>query len=154
MAGIRRIRESNLHILSPFYQSMLRSYAYLNNLFYEANTTELLPRNIWLTSQFPFIDKDWHLAGINTLSDLPLANGKIVISYVWDRLLSSGAKSSCYLWCCVLQEQALLFCLLLPSTHLIHLALLLTAKSLVQDASTVNLSLQNWEKFFDILPLE
>ena len=82
MAGIRRIRESDLHTLSPFYWSMLRSYAYLNKLFYEANTAELLPRNIWFTLQFPFVDKDWHLAGINTLSDLPLANGKIVISNV------------------------------------------------------------------------
>ncbi len=68
--------------------------------------------------------------------------------------MSNGVKSSCYLYCCVLQEQAPLFCLLLPGTHLIHPALLLTAKSLVWDASTVKLSLQNWEKFFDILPLE
>lgn len=58
MAGIRKIRESDLHNLSPFYQSMLRSYAYLNNLFYKANPTEMLPRNIWFTSQFPFVDKD------------------------------------------------------------------------------------------------
>ncbi len=55
VSGIHTIREDLLLGISSFYASVLHSYAFVNNLFYEANGQASLPYNIWFSSIFPFL---------------------------------------------------------------------------------------------------
>ncbi len=76
------INENLLQRLPPFYASILRSYAIVNNLFYKQNQELELPYNLWYSTVFPFLDKKWCLAGVNNVLDLPTTNNQISIGDV------------------------------------------------------------------------
>ena len=155
--GIRKVCESDLHILTPFYHSIVHSFAYINNLFFKANSSESLPQLIWFGPAFPFLNHEWSNAGLILLNDLPLSSGsQIDVMKIWNMLPSAHGRAKCYLHCCVLQKIRALFSLdsgsqtlLLPSP-----LLLLQAKGILQKHSSDYLSLTNWEKALDMMPFE
>ena len=112
LGGIRKVRESDLHMLTPFYHSIVHSFAHVNNLFFEANSSESLPQLIWFRPAFPFLDCEWSNAGLISLNDLPLSSGgQIDVIKIWNMLSSTHGRATCYLHCCVLQKMRALFSL-------------------------------------------
>ena len=75
LGGIGKVCESDLHILTPFYHSIVHSFVHVNNLSFEANSSESLPWLIWFSPAFPFLDHKWSNAGFTSLNDLPLSSG-------------------------------------------------------------------------------
>ena len=100
LAGVRAVNENLLKSLSPFYACMIHSFAFVNNLFYEANPEAELPHNIWFSNIFPFCDQEWYLAGVNTICDLLLTGAQIDYAGVEHMV---GRTPGLWLHCCTLQ---------------------------------------------------
>ncbi len=153
IGGIRNLQEADLNESTPFYQSMLHSYACVNNLFCEYNTDIDLPINIWQSNLFHWVDKIWCEVGLTTLSTLPLVNGRIVVDEVTSGLQHTKAASNAYLRCCAMQK---FFgpCINLgqEGTHLVHPELEKWVKELLKTA--LIFSLTNWCKALQIVPLD
>ncbi len=103
ISGLHALSESQISCLPLFYAAMFRSYAHINNLFYESAKSEKLPMNIWGTVGQMKIRYDWCDAGFFTLADLPLSDGKIDFHAILDWL--GHGKSDTYLMCCKIQSQ-------------------------------------------------
>ncbi len=134
--------EKDIQTLPPFYQSALHLFAYINSLFYETNGKLSLQWNLFGTNFAPAIRHKWVKSGLLTLCDLPFQNGKIDFGMVSDIL---GTSADLYLFCCTLQknlgkymEQMLIY----PEPHPL---LSVQLKSLLSQASEVQLSLSYWE---------
>ncbi len=82
--GLRAVTETDLVGLDNFYASMLHSYNFVNNLFYEwnKNKSSSLPVNLWGHPKSRHIHLPLALSGICTIGDLPLIHGKIDFSEV------------------------------------------------------------------------
>ena len=105
LGGIRNFQESDLAGLTPFYQSVFYSYAYVNNLFYlSVKDKDTLPHNVWQSNLFPQVEWDWCNAGFRTLADLPVVEGQIQVNHVVQSLQGSKALSGVYLKCCAIQK--------------------------------------------------
>ncbi len=151
MSGVRAIREDLLTEIPFFYASILHSYAFVNNLFYEANGQASLPYNIWFSSVFPFCDKNWCLAGVNTICDLPLTNGKIDFPAIWDKV---GKSPNVWLRCCTLQGMLMKYFLVaVPGQHMPSPLLKLQIKALLSLHSSGLLTLSRWEETLELMPL-
>ena len=86
LQGLHLVSEKILNQLPPFYAGMVRSYAYTNNLFYEAFDSSQLPQKLWCGKVYSYVDWDWVKAGFFTVSDLPLIGDKIDVIAVTTRL--------------------------------------------------------------------
>ena len=129
VSGVCAIREDLLTRIPSFYASVLHSYAFVNNLFYEANGQASLPYNIWFSSIFPFCDKNWYLSGVNTICDLPLAYGKIDFPSVQDKV---GKSPNVWLQCCTLQGTLMKYSsVAVPGQHMPSPLLKLQMKALL-----------------------
>ena len=73
--------------LPPFYAHVIRSYAYVNNIYYESVDRCSLPHNLWCGKLYSHVDKDWVAAGLYTIADLPIVQGKINVKAVGDLLI-------------------------------------------------------------------
>ena len=152
IGSVHAINENLLQGLPPFYASMLRSYAMVNNLFYEQNQELELPYNLWYSTVFPFLDKKWCLAGVNNVLDLPITNNQISIGDVTHMV---GQAPNVYLRCCTLQGTLMKYrCFLVVGTNLPHPSLLLQMKSLLKKQYSCMLTLARWEEFLGILPMK
>ncbi len=152
IGGVCAINENLLQGLPPFYASMLRSYATVNNLFYEQNQALELPLNLWYSTVFPFLDKKWCLAGVTNMLDLLITNNQISIS---DVTCMVGQAPNMYLRCCTLQGTLMKYRhLSVAGTNLPHHSLLLQMKSLLKKQYSCMLTLARWEESLGILPME
>ncbi len=131
IGGARLVRESYLTSLTPFYHSMVRSFAYVNNLFYQENKELSLPLNLWFIPGMPSVNKTWLSAGFCMVLDLPIESGKISITAVKSALFPADAHI--YHNCCQFQNfYQGKFHLADSATHLVNPAMLLQSKMLLQ----------------------
>ncbi len=103
ISGLRCLSESEIQKLPPFYASILRSYIYVNNLFYESSKDKTLQINLWGTTGQAKIKCDWYAAGYFTIVDLPIQVGKLDFGVIADQLRAS--RGDTYLLCCKFQAQ-------------------------------------------------
>ena len=103
LQGLHSVSEKILNLLPPFYAGVVQSYAYTNNLFYEAFDSSQLPQNLWCGKVYSYVDWDWVNAGFFTVSDLPLVGDKIDVIAVTTRLQNVGCVHLPYLLCCTFQ---------------------------------------------------
>ncbi len=57
IGGLRKVQESDLSGLTPFYQSVIRSYVMTNDLFYTQNKGVDLQHNLWGDPYMPGLIK-------------------------------------------------------------------------------------------------
>ena len=149
LPGLWTINENLIQKLPPFYASMLHSYAYVNNLFYEEIKVLSLPYNIWFSPIFPFADSWWCLAGVNMVTNIPLKDGKVDVQWIMSVV---GNHPDTYLHCCTLQGTLIKFIsVATPSTVLPNPLLLIQMKLILQKHHAVVLILTRWEEYFNIL---
>ncbi len=119
---------------------MVRSFADVNNLFYQENKELSLPLNLWF---MPFVNKTWLLAGFHTVLDLPIESGKISITVVKSALFPTDPHM--YHKCCQFQNfYQGKFHLALSAMHLVNPVMILQSKMLLQLEYSTMLSLENW----------
>ncbi len=110
-----------------------------------------MPYNIWFSSVFHFCDRNWYLAGVNTLCDLPLADGKIDFPAVQDKV---GRSPNVWLHCCTLQGTLMKYSsVAVPSQHMPSPLLRLQMKALLSSHSSSLLTLSSWEEALELMPL-
>ncbi len=100
--GLRIVTESSLQGMDPFYASMLRSYAFVNDLYYQKNKNPVLPVNLWGHPKSPHVNKTFATSGYCTVLDLPLLKGKIDFKIIQEAL--PKGTSSVFMMCYRLQS--------------------------------------------------
>ncbi len=151
ITGARAIHENDLIGLTLFYTAMVHSFLYVNNLFYKSGSEALLLRNLWFTPEIPFKHLGWCQAGFNTVLDLPFQNGEIDVYKIKSVLVHDDP--SWYLHCCSFQQiLSKQFSNAIEGSHLVHTAVLLQAKAILQKELTSQLSLEKWCEDLSLLP--
>ena len=131
--GMRDVCESDLHTLPPFYAGMVRSFCWVNNLFYEKNPNLYLSHNLWATVGAPAVYLGWKRSNLLTLMDVPKINGKVDLQGITSKL---GPASDSYLIACRIQKQlGNKFQLQPPEwpSHMVYPVLLQQSKQLLQE---------------------
>ncbi len=102
-----------------------------------------------------YIDWDWILAGLFTLSDLPLIEGQVDVIAVKKYLQAVGCTHSPYLKCCAFQKQLSLQQFVgVPGTFIPNPHLPIVMKKLLKDDFTIVLTLDKWCVFFNRVSFE
>ncbi len=96
--GMHSVSESLAAQIPQFYATIVCSYSYVNNLFYEnaLNPVEL-PHNLWSNSVFSDVNALWCQVGFCTVPDLLVDDGKINVPAVTQALRQVGCFQSPYL---------------------------------------------------------
>ena len=141
--------------LPPFYAHVVRSYAYVNNIYYESVNGCSLPHNLWCGKLYSHVDKDWVATGLYTIANLPIIQGKIDVMAIMMKLHSVGCWRSPYLLCCTFQANfANFFIENVSSTFVPNDLLPLVMKYILRSETSQMLTLNNWCCYFDILPFK
>ena len=155
LQGLQSVSKSILKQLPPFYTGIVRSYAHVNNLYYNSIDTHTLPQNLWCGKLFSHVDWDWIAVGYYTIADLLKSEGKIDVIAVKAKLQSVGYFHSPYLQCCAFQTG---FSSWLGSevvgTFVPNDLLPLVMMHVLHSETSQILDLNNWCWFFSIVPLE
>ncbi len=136
--------------LDRFYAGIIRSYIYVNKIFYEQNKNLALPENLWGQPKSPSINIKFCDIGLFTVVDLPLKNNK-TIDYVMvqnkfhQNKISFSSFLTCYHLQCVFGST---LSAIMEGSHLVHEELILGAKVLLLNTTTDMLLLTKWETFF------
>ncbi len=151
--GMRCVKETILEGLEPFYASIIRSYALVNNIFFQKNRVLQLPVNLWCHPRSKHINMALAESGFCTVADLPLKNNKIDFGQIQSCMQD---KKLVFLACYCLQTKfgrELLSVTKMHRSHLVLEQLVLQSKKLLLDTHMERLSLSKWEKFFGLMPL-
>ena len=97
LPGLIAISEQDIACFSPFYHSVLCSYAFVNSLFFQQNSKLQLQHNLFGTTFALRIRWQWVTAGLLTISDLPVIAGKIDFDLIASRV---GTSADLYIFCC------------------------------------------------------
>ncbi len=155
LQGLHSVTDALLSKLPPFYAQVVCSYAHTNNLYYKAFDSNTLPQNLWCGAIFSHIDNDWISAGFYTVVDLPIQAGKIDVIAVTQQLHEFGYNRSPYLYCCAFQSCfAQFFAQPIEGTFIPNDLLPVSMKQILQAEVTCLLSLDNWCRVLQIVPLE
>ncbi len=155
LQGLQSCPESVLSRMDDFYTNILRSYTFVNDLFYKNNKMLSLPINLWGQPKSPGINMAFCASGFFTVADLLLQSNGKMIDYraIQNKLNKNKPHTSSFLVCYKLQT---LFAGALSSiTHrsgLVREELIQQSKSLLCELSSVMLSLTKWELYFHLMP--
>ena len=99
--GITAYSEHLIQQISPFYQQILHSYAYLN----WQDVCVDKPRNIWATELFPGVNKHLITLGIVQIGDIPMKGNIIELCNIQYRAQQIGITEDFFLICSALQSK-------------------------------------------------
>ncbi len=118
------VEHLNLQI-SPFYQQILCSYVYLNQLDVCADK----PRNIWTMELFPGVNKHLITMGIVQIGDIPTRGNIIDLHGIQYRAQQMGITEDFFLICSALQSKLKLYlgCIIQEGIFLDHLSWVTTS---------------------------
>ncbi len=139
--GITAYSEHLIQQISPFYQQILHSYAYLN----WQDVCVDKPRNIWATELFPGVNKHLITLGIVQIGDIPMKGNTIDLRNIQYRAQQIGITEDFFLICSALQSKLKphLRCLIWEGAFPHHLSQIAKKLLLVECKIVVNLS--GWE---------
>ncbi len=153
--GLHSCPESALIGLDRFYASIIRSYIYVNKIFYDKNKYLALPENLWGQPKSPSININFCNIGLFTVVDLPLKNNDKTIDHVMvqNKFHQNKITFSSFLTCYHLQTVfGNTLSAITEGSHLVCKELVLGAKILLLNNTTEMLSLTKWETFFQKMP--
>ena len=119
--------------------------------------TSQLQQNLWLGCVYNSIDWDWCWARYFMIGQLPSIDGRIDLPELTSQLKKTCCSGSPYLKACACAFQQTLDSFLvngIRGTFVFHDQLLLCCKHLLQQVTTIPLSLDNWCVRLNIVPLE
>ncbi len=141
IAGLTGITEQEIAPLPPFNQTILRSYALVNSLFYAQNPGLPIPYNLYGTKLHPRINHLWVEAGVFTANDVPTEDGCIDLARLRSKFVH--IPSNFYLFCCSLQQSlGRHITSVIPGIPQVNELLILQSKVLLQSSGSQTLSLE------------
>ena len=136
--GMTACSEHLIQQISPFYQQILHSYAYLNQL----DVCVDKPRNVWAMELFPGVNKHLITLGIVQIGDIPMKGNTIDLCNIQYRAQQIGITEDFFLICSALQSKLKPHhrCLIWEGAFLDHLSRITKKLLLVEHQTIVNLS--------------